>query len=98
MRLSAQMKEKLQKAVLESFGNVPVYLFGSRVDDQKKDGDIDLAVDVDLTLADFRQCKVRFKTILISMGFDQIAVDVVPYHSKDKLLFREICRTAVRLF
>ncbi|WP_208123107.1 nucleotidyltransferase domain-containing protein [Cysteiniphilum halobium] len=77
---------------------MPVYLFGSRVDDDLNGGDIDLAVDVEMDQEQFWQCKVKFKTALLQMGFDQIDVDVLLYHSKDKLLSRETCRTAVSLF
>ena len=92
------MKGTLKKAILKSFGEVPVYLFGSRANDDLSGGDIDLAIDAEMDQEQFWQCKVKFKTALLQMGFDQIEVDVVPYHSEDELLFREICRTAVRLF
>ena len=47
MRLSKRLKASLIKSILESFGEVDIYLFGSRTDDSKKGGDIDIAVDVD---------------------------------------------------
>ncbi|WP_151194496.1 nucleotidyltransferase domain-containing protein [Cysteiniphilum sp. JM-1] len=98
MRLSERMKSVLKKAVSQSFGEVPVYLFGSRANDSLSGGDIDLAIDVEMDKEQFWQCKVKFKTALLQMSFDQTEVDVVPYHSKDKLLSDEIYRTAVRLF
>ncbi len=70
MRLSPRMKNILQKAILQSFGEVPVYLFGSRVDDSLSGGDIDLAVDVELDRETFRQHKVQFKVALLKMCFD----------------------------
>lgn len=56
---------------------MPVYLFGSRADDDLSGGDIDLAIDVEMDKEQFWQCKVQFKTALLQMGFDQIEVDVV---------------------
>ncbi|WP_440616752.1 nucleotidyltransferase domain-containing protein [Cysteiniphilum sp. 6C5] len=98
MRLSERIKGTLQKAIVQSFGEVPVYLFGSRVDDTLIGGDIDLAVDVEMDKSQFWQCKVKFKTALLQMGFDQIEVDVVPFNTKDELLAREIKENGVRLF
>lgn len=92
------MQGALQKAILQSFGVVPVYLFGSRVDDALIGGDIDLAIDVGMDQEQFWQCKVKFKTALLKMGFDQIEVDVVPFNTKDELLAREIKENGVRLF
>jgi predicted nucleotidyltransferase len=44
MRLSEKEKTTILKAVAEFDATAPVYLFGSRVHDQKKGGDIDLLV------------------------------------------------------
>ena len=97
MRISDSMMKKLDLALHQSFGDVPVYLFGSRADAQKIGGDIDLAVDVNLTQTAFKQKRVKFKTALARMGFDEIEVDIVPYHAADALLAREISATAVPL-
>lgn len=42
MRLSQRYVEVIKKYFKEFFGNGEVYLFGSRADDSKKGGDIDL--------------------------------------------------------
>lgn len=42
MRLSPNYQEIIKKYFVEFFGNGEIYLFGSRVDDSKKGGDIDL--------------------------------------------------------
>jgi len=75
-----------------SFGDVDIYLFGSRVDDSKKGGDIDLAVSKE----QFRQYKIQFITALIRMDLD-LKIDVVPYHTGDELLREEIDKTAVKI-
>jgi len=50
MRLSDFERETLKHAAMESFGgDVCVRLFGSRVDDSRKGGDIDLLVDTTQT-------------------------------------------------
>lgn len=42
MRLSPNYQEIIKKYFVEFFGTGEIYLFGSRVDDSKKGGDIDL--------------------------------------------------------
>jgi predicted nucleotidyltransferase len=49
MRLSNRIIKILQQSILKSFGEIEVYLFGSRVDDKQIGGDIDLALDVNMT-------------------------------------------------
>ena len=45
MRLSKQQHQAIKKYFLEVFHDGHIYLFGSRVDDSKKGGDIDLYID-----------------------------------------------------
>ena len=44
MRLSEQEKKIIKSVIAEIFGEAKVYLFGSRLDESKKGGDIDLFV------------------------------------------------------
>ena len=98
MRLSSAIIDKLRRAIKNSFGDVPVYLFGSRVNDDKIGGDIDLAIDIELSQEDFKKKRVLFKTQLLKIAFEEISVDVVPYQPTDELLAKEIARTGIRLF
>ena len=45
MRLSTQQHQAIKKYFLEVFHDGDIYLFGSRADDDKKGGDIDLYID-----------------------------------------------------
>ena len=47
MRLSPEVTRAIQEAFAQVFENGDLYLFGSRVDDARKGGDIDLYVDTD---------------------------------------------------
>jgi predicted nucleotidyltransferase len=47
MRLNKEYKKAIKEAVQSRFSDAKIYLFGSRVDDAKKGGDIDLYVEVD---------------------------------------------------
>lgn len=47
MRLKEKEKEIIKATLLDIFGISKIYLFGSRVDDSKKGGDIDLYIIIE---------------------------------------------------
>ena len=97
MRLSPRMKNIILQCAFNSFGDVNVYLFGSRTDDTLRGGDIDIAVDTpELGVEEFRKKKAKFQAALLRRNFD-IKVDIVLYQHKDALLFNEIKQTGVKL-
>ncbi len=64
MRLTPAQQQHIREAVQEIFGaGACVYLFGSRVDDAKRGGDIDLYLEVDDT-SDWFQRKLRLAVAL----------------------------------
>lgn len=89
MRLNDRTKKMLLNAIEKSFGKVDVYLFGSRVDDTKRGGDIDLALDISLPKEQMRSKKARFFVELMKKEFD-IPVDIVSKQTKDELLQKEL--------
>ena len=44
MRLSQFQKDSIKKSILSRYSSAEIYLFGSRVDESKRGGDIDLYV------------------------------------------------------
>ena len=96
MRLSNRLKQCIKKGVLDSFGDVDIYLFGSRTDDTKTGGDIDIAVDVNVSKEVFQHYKVQFVVSLIKQGLD-LKIDLVPYNSDDQLLNKEVRKHALKL-
>jgi len=50
MRLSKDKIENLKSSISEFLPNMRIYLFGSRVDDSKKGGDIDILILADRSL------------------------------------------------
>lgn len=97
MRLKKRIIDKLKSAIQNSFGDVNVYLFGSRVDDSKKGGDIDIAIESDLSREEFRKNKVKVITYLTNIGFD-FPIDIVDYNTKDELLKNQILSNGQKLF
>jgi predicted nucleotidyltransferase len=96
MRLSKRTLKILQENLKKSFGDVSIYLFGSRTDDTKKGGDIDLAIDTHLTREEFRKTKALFLAMLTRIDFDY-KIDLVNYNTKDELLFHEIQKNNIKL-
>ena len=73
MRLNE--REIIKKVIKEKLGDVKIYLFGSRVDDNLKGGDIDIYIDKKLSssekldiLTEFSLNGIERKVDLISKG------------------------------
>jgi len=96
MRLSKRAINILQDNIKKSFGNVNVYLFGSRTDDTKKGGDIDLAIDSNLSKQEFRKKKSLLLSLLARIDFDY-KIDIVDFNTKDELLSNEIKQNNINL-
>ncbi len=76
MRLSEKEIQAIKMCTKEQFSHTAkVYLFGSRVDDTKKGGDIDLLIDCEKNLSTF-QNMLQFKVSLKNTIGDQ-KIDVV---------------------
>lgn len=90
MRLSADKIEVLKNKLGSLSNEAKLYLFGSRVDDSKKGGDIDLLVISDkLTKRDIRALRIEF-----FKHFDEQKLDIVLDNSKlentfTKLIFKK---------
>jgi predicted nucleotidyltransferase len=97
MRLSNRIIKILQQSILKSFGEIEVYLFGSRVDDKQIGGDIDLALDVEMTPEQFQKKKVLFISYLVRADFD-FKIDIVNLNTTDLLLQQEIHQNKIKLF
>ena len=96
MRLSKRVVEILQNNITKSFGNVNIYLFGSRTDDAKKGGDIDLAIDANISKQEFRKKKSLFLALLMRIDFDY-KIDIVNFNTKDELLYKEIQHNNIKI-
>ena len=76
MRLTADQVTAIKAAALDAFGpSATVRLFGSRADDDRLGGDIDLHVEADPEVADLDH-EVRFRAS-IWKALDEEQIDVV---------------------
>jgi predicted nucleotidyltransferase len=71
LRITKQEKDCLIHASCQSFGNnAEIWLFGSRVDDTKQGGDIDLYIETDLETGTVA-AKLEMQKLLWSVFGDQ---------------------------
>ena len=95
MRLSKQYQNTIKKYFIEFFGDGDVYLFGSRVDDSKKGGDIDLYLVINDHSKLFEK-KLKFLSRLKRELGDQ-KIDVVFNIDSNRLIEQEACKWGVKL-
>ncbi len=79
MRLSIKEINLIKDKVKNIFGETIIYLFGSRVDDTKRGGDIDLYIIPKIKDNLFKK-KIKLKTVLEDVLFKPVDIVV----SKDK--------------
>ena len=99
MRLSERMRTALITSLCESFGvDSEIYLFGSRTDDYKRGGDIDIALRISLDRHDFLKKKARFLAAMLKRGYD-LKIDLVQWNDlSDPLLAEELKKKAILLY
>lgn len=90
MRLSATQQQQILQATREHFGtDAKVWLFGSRVDDARRGGDVDLYVETTLgnTLMDELRCKMAIADSLdlhVDLVVNDHVKDLPIYHIAKK--------------
>ncbi|WP_409525360.1 nucleotidyltransferase domain-containing protein [Nitrincola sp. MINF-07-Sa-05] len=96
MRLSDHEKEAIVRHTHQVFGqNAQVYLFGSRTDDQKRGGDIDLFIETIDSPDNFSK-KIKLLALLMeSLGEQKI--DIVMAQDPTRLIEQEARNTGVQL-
>ncbi|MFH0734327.1 MAG: nucleotidyltransferase domain-containing protein [bacterium] len=84
MRLSQLQVEVIKQSVKKIFNdNTKVFLFGSRVDNKKRGGDIDLYIETDI-LNDVFQRKIKL-LVMLELTLGQQKIDVVINNFTDDL-------------
>ena len=95
MRLTDYEIESIKKVFEESFGNGKIYLFGSRVDDTQKGGDIDLYIQT-RDRNDIMIKKIQFLARLKEKIGDQ-KIDVVMSKNKTRVIEKEAIIKGIEL-
>ena len=95
MRLSNYMVEKIKKSFNETFHEGSLYLFGSRVDDRLKGGDIDLFIETN-DKSDLFEKKIKFLALVKRAIGDQ-RIDVVFNEDNSRLIEQEVRKCAIML-
>jgi predicted nucleotidyltransferase len=93
MRLSDIERKTIKNSLKEIDPNASVYLFGSRVDDQKKGGDIDLLVFSNKMALDE---EIQFQSRLWNVLGEQ-KIDVIIANTDNKNFVNYVMQEAVLL-
>jgi len=98
MRLTEYEINSIKKAFKETFESGDIYLFGSRVDDTKRGGDIDLFIDLiyKLDTKELLNKKSKFKLALYDIIGEQ-KIDVVISKDKNRSIEKEALKTGILL-
>jgi len=96
MRLSKRLLTTIKEGLDKSFSGADVYLFGSRTDDTKRGGDIDIAIDTKISRVEFRKRKIRFIIYMLRHDLD-LKIDLVRLKNKNSLLESEILENGILL-
>ena len=95
MRLTKFEQEAIKESFKSVFKSGEVYLFGSRVDDSQKGGDIDLFL-VPIDNEGLLEKKIAFLVELKKMiGLQKI--DVIISKDKNRLIEKEAIKTGIKL-
>jgi len=96
MRLTAQEIKSIKDAFFEVFDDGRIYLFGSRVDDGLRGGDIDLYLCPKRKFSDVMEKKRDF-LIKLDQSIGEQKIDVIIAQDKSSRIEQEAIRTGLRL-
>jgi len=98
LRLTEYEAKIIKEIFLEVFNSGEIYLFGSRVDNSKRGGDIDLYIDLPykLNISKLRDLKNRFRIKLYNKIGEQ-KIDVVISKDKSRDIEKEALDKGIRL-
>lgn len=99
MRLTETQIQAIHTTAEELFGSgVRISLFGSRIDDQQRGGDIDLLIEIDYTLDNRPAMAARFSARLQRrIGDQHIDVLIIDPNTRIQPIHRVAKETGVRL-
>jgi len=96
MRLTNDERKAIKKAFKETFKDGRIYLFGSRVDDTKRGGDIDLYLVPNEKFDNEQEKKIDF-LIKLDEYIGEQKIDVIIAKDKNRLIEQEALKYGVEL-
>lgn len=87
MRISDEQKKLLKKNILTVLPNAVIYLFGSRVDNNKKGGDVDIMVLADRELGWKEKSLIKYGYF---EKFGEQKIDIVSFLFNENDPFKQI--------
>jgi predicted nucleotidyltransferase len=96
MRLTDFEQKMIKKAFIESFEEGKIYLFGSRVDDNKRGGDIDLYLIPSQKFDNERDRKIKF-LVKLDLYIGEQKIDVILAKDSSRLIEQEALKYGVEL-
>lgn len=96
MRLTQFEIHEIKSAFHKIFGDGKIYLFGSRVDDSKRGGDIDLYLCPDDKSGDMYSKKIKF-LVELDLRIGEQKIDVVIEKDRSRLIEQVAIRDGVEL-
>ncbi len=94
MRLTSSCQNSIKNTFREVFNDGEIYLFGSRVDDSKRGGDIDIPNIISLDEIYDKKSQFRLKL------YDKIGeqkIDIIVSKDKSRSIEQEIAKTGILL-
>jgi predicted nucleotidyltransferase len=95
MRLSEYEIQSIKKSFLNVFKDGSISLFGSRVDDTKKGGDIDLFIQTPKDKATLEN-KIKF-LVMLKEKIGEQKIDVILSRDKSRLIEQEALKNGIIL-
>jgi predicted nucleotidyltransferase len=96
MRLTDFEQKMIKKAFIESFEEGKIYLFGSRIDDNKRGGDIDLYLIPSQKFDNERDRKIKF-LVKLDLYIGEQKIDVILAKDTSRLIEQEALKYGVKL-
>ena len=96
MRLTKNAASSIRHIVSQTCGDTEVWLFGSRVDDHKKGGDIDLYIESETEIQMMEQLRLMSK-LQRALGFRKIDLIIRTPNSPERPIFQTAKKTGIRL-
>ena len=99
MRISEQNREIIRIAFAEHFSEGELFLFGSRTDDKKKGGDIDLLIEYNQTISRMEQYQLKIKFLVqLKKIIDDQKIDVIIINlQQNNSIFHEAYKEGILL-